>query len=136
MPVRDRDEAGAAAATLGFPAVLKTTMGGYDGRVSGSCTARLRRDAWREAKGRPLIWEQLVPFERASIIAARAETGEIVTFPPSENVHDHGACWRFDRPARVARDRGARLGARSDRAKLKSSARSASSSSRSVTGCW
>jgi 5-(carboxyamino)imidazole ribonucleotide synthase len=102
-PVRTPDELANAERTIGFPAVLKTTMGGYDGK--GQWVVRDRAeadDAWREAKGRALIWERLIPFERElSIIATRDQTGNVVTFPVSENVHDHGVLAMTIVPGRV-----------------------------------
>jgi 5-(carboxyamino)imidazole ribonucleotide synthase len=102
-PVRTRDELGAAEAAIGFPAVLKTTMGGYDGK--GQWVVRTREDAdaaWSAAKGRPLIWERLIAFERElSIIAARNARGEIVAFPTSENQHDHGVLATTIVPGRI-----------------------------------
>jgi 5-(carboxyamino)imidazole ribonucleotide synthase len=92
VPVRNREELDLAATEIGFPGVLKTTLGGYDGK--GQWVVRGPADvarAWTEAKGRALIWERLIAFERElSIIAARNEHGEIVAFPTSENQHDHG----------------------------------------------
>jgi 5-(carboxyamino)imidazole ribonucleotide synthase len=103
-PARTADELRAAEETIGFPAVLKTTLGGYDGK--GQWVVRTHADvaaAWREAKGHALIWEELIPFDRElSIIAARGESGEIVTYPLSENVHDHGVLATTIVPARVS----------------------------------
>ncbi len=102
-PVRSRDELHAAAAQIGFPAVLKTTMGGYDGK--GQWVVHTLADAeiaWTEAKGRPLIWEQRIAFDRElSIIAARNARGEIVAFPTSENQHDHGVLSTTIVPGRI-----------------------------------
>jgi len=102
-PVRTREERDAAEASIGFPGVLKTTMGGYDGK--GQWVVRDQADleiAWAQAKGRALIWERLIPFERElSIIATRDERGNVVTFPVSENVHDHGVLATTIVPGRV-----------------------------------
>jgi 5-(carboxyamino)imidazole ribonucleotide synthase len=103
-PARTPQELEQAAASIGFPAVLKTTMGGYDGKgqwvVRGPDEAEA---AWRVARGRPLIWEELVPFERElSIIATRGEHGDSVTFPVSENMHDHGVLATTIVPGRVS----------------------------------
>ena len=103
VPVRNAAELDAAELAIGYPGVLKTTMGGYDGK--GQWVVRSRADAdlaWMRAKGRALIWEQLIPFERElSIIAARNEHGEIVAFPTSENEHDHGVLATTIVPGRV-----------------------------------
>ncbi|MEA2721753.1 MAG: 5-(carboxyamino)imidazole ribonucleotide synthase [Candidatus Eremiobacteraeota bacterium] len=105
-PVRSHDELDAAETTIGYPGVLKTTLGGYDGK--GQWVVRSRADvdrAWGEAKGRALIWERLIAFDRElSIIAARNEHGEIVAFPVSENQHDHGVLATTIIPGRVPRD--------------------------------
>ena len=102
-PVRTHDELAAAERAIGFPGVLKTTTGGYDGK--GQWVVRAREDAeraWSEAKGRALIWERLIAFDRElSIIAARNEHGEIVAFPVSENQHDHGVLATTIVPGRV-----------------------------------
>jgi 5-(carboxyamino)imidazole ribonucleotide synthase len=78
-------------------------MGGYDGK--GQWVARTRADAeraWSEGKGRALIWERLIAFDRElSIIAARNAHGEIVAFPVSENQHDHGVLATTIVPGRV-----------------------------------
>jgi 5-(carboxyamino)imidazole ribonucleotide synthase len=93
----------AAERAIGFPGVLKTTMGGYDGK--GQWVVRSSDDAataLREARGRALIYERLIPFERElSIIATRDESGAVVTFPVSENVHDHGVLAMTIVPGRV-----------------------------------
>ena len=102
--VRSRDDLHAAAKQIGFPGVLKTTMGGYDGK--GQWVVRSAADAeqaWLEADGRALIWEELVAFDRElSIIAARNVHGEIVAFPTSENQHDHGVLATTIVPGRIA----------------------------------
>lgn len=109
-PARNREELERAEGTIGFPGVLKTTLGGYDGK--GQWVVRSHEDveeAWREAKGRALIWERFVPFDRElSIIAARNESGEIVAFPTSENQHDHGVLATTIVPGRIAPEIAAR----------------------------
>lgn len=102
-PVRTLDELRAAAARIGFPAVLKTTLGGYDGK--GQWVVRGPADAaaaFAEANGRALIYEQFIPFEKElSIICARGVSGEIVTFPVAENIHDRGVLATTIVPARI-----------------------------------
>ena len=109
-PVRTPEELAAAEAAIGFPGMLKTTLGGYDGK--GQWVVRSHADAeraWSEAQGRALIWERLIPFDRElSIIAARNEHGEIVAFPTSENQHDHGVLATTIVPGRIAPELAAR----------------------------
>jgi 5-(carboxyamino)imidazole ribonucleotide synthase len=103
-PVRDRDELESALATIGFPAVLKTTMGGYDGKGQWVVRDRAAAEAaFAEAGGAALIWEELIAFDRElSIIATRDEGGHVVSFPVSENVHDHGVLAMTIVPGRVS----------------------------------
>ncbi|HTW86287.1 MAG TPA: 5-(carboxyamino)imidazole ribonucleotide synthase [Candidatus Sulfotelmatobacter sp.] len=102
-PVRTREELDWAATEIGYPGVLKTTLGGYDGK--GQWVVRSPEEAaraWTQAKGRALIWERLIPFDRElSIIAVRNEAGQIVAFPTSENQHDHGVLATTIVPGRI-----------------------------------
>src|SRR6202161_6424 len=64
-PVRDRAEFDAALAAIGFPGVLKTAMGGYDGKGQWVVRDRAAAEAaFGEAAGAALIWEQLIAFDR------------------------------------------------------------------------
>jgi 5-(carboxyamino)imidazole ribonucleotide synthase len=100
-----------AEATIGFPAVLKTTTGGYDGK--GQWVARSSeqaRAALAAANGASLIYERMIPFDRElAIIAARNVRDEIVTFPVTENIHDHGVLSTTIVPARVPERDAARV---------------------------
>jgi 5-(carboxyamino)imidazole ribonucleotide synthase len=93
----------AAFERIGWPAVLKTTMGGYDGK--GQCLVRSAGEAAEAvaaAKGRPLIYERFAPFDKElSIICARNASGEIVTYPVAENEHDGGVLATTIVPARI-----------------------------------
>ncbi len=103
-PVRDATELTAAIERIGFPAILKTTMGGYDGK--GQWLVRTTAeavDAVAAASGRPLIYEQFSPFDKElSIICARNAAGDVVTFPVAENQHDRGVLATTIVPARIA----------------------------------
>ena len=71
---------------------------------SGSCARPKRRSKRARSAGRrPLVWERWIPFERElSVIAVRNARDEIVTFPVSENVHDHGVLATTIVPGRVS----------------------------------
>ena len=105
-PITTLADLGVAIETIGFPAVFKTTLGGYDGK--GQWIVRDEHeaaDAFAEARGRALICEQMIPFEKElSIICARNAVGEIVTFPVAENIHDAGVLATTIVPARVSDD--------------------------------
>ena len=98
------------AESIGYPAIAKTTRGGYDGkgqwRVTDDASAQRARD---EANGAPLIWERLIPFERElSVVATRGRDGTVVSYAPVENVHDAGILSMTIAPARVSGDVAAR----------------------------
>ena len=101
--VTDAASLDAAIAEIGFPAVVKTARGGYDGK--GQWVVRdagAARDALSESKGVPLIYERFVAFDReVSIICARGADGTIVAFPATENRHDRGVLVTTIVPARI-----------------------------------
>ncbi len=95
-----------AIESIGFPAVIKTARGGYDGKgqwVVRDATAAA--EALAQAAGAPLIYEAFVPFDlEVSVICARGSDGTIVSFPVTENQHDHGVLATTIVPARVSSD--------------------------------
>lgn len=92
-----------AAERVGFPAILKTVRGGYDGK------GQWRADSFEEAKaaldaarGVELIFERAVSLAcELSVIATRNADGVIVTYPVAENSHDRGILTMTVAPARV-----------------------------------
>ena len=100
--IKSSEDLAHAETNVGFPAVIKTTTGGYDGK--GQWVARSSeqaRDALESAR-RPLIHERMIPFDKElAIIAARNDAGEIVTFPVTENIHDRGVLSTTIVPARI-----------------------------------
>lgn len=102
--VRSEDDLRTAAQAIGFPAVLKTVRGGYDGkgqwRANDLQEARKALDA---AGAKELIFERLVPLAcEVSVVATRNARDEIVTYPLAENTHDRGILATTIAPARVA----------------------------------
>jgi len=91
-PVDDRAGLDDAVHAIDLPAVLKTRRGGYDGKGQRVLTkSGDLGDAWRELGGRPLILEQLVPFEReVSVLAVRGRDGATAYWPLVENEHRNG----------------------------------------------
>lgn len=86
------DDLRAAAATLGFPVVLKTRRMGYDGRGQRICDSLERLSSgWHELRRAPAIAEAWVEFEReVSLIGVRGVRGETAFYPLAENVHRDG----------------------------------------------
>jgi 5-(carboxyamino)imidazole ribonucleotide synthase len=88
-PVLSAEEAGAAEAAIGVPAVLKSARMGYDGKGqvklgSGDDPA----EAWRSIGGVDAILEGFVDFAcEISVIVARGQDGEMAHWPAVENRH-------------------------------------------------
>ncbi|MEK9658444.1 MAG: 5-(carboxyamino)imidazole ribonucleotide synthase [Chloroflexota bacterium] len=94
-PARSAAELRAAVASIGLPAVLKSTTEGYDGK--GQRVLRTMQDA---AEAEALyggegalryVLERLILFTKElSVICARGRDGQTRCFPVVENVHLHG----------------------------------------------
>jgi 5-(carboxyamino)imidazole ribonucleotide synthase len=92
---------GPSIARLGLPAVLKTRHFGYDGKgqtwIREPDQAAAALDLIHH---HPAVLEAAIPFVRKfSVIAARSETGEFVSFPPTENRHQDGILQTSSLPA-------------------------------------
>jgi 5-(carboxyamino)imidazole ribonucleotide synthase len=101
--VSSQAELGAALATIGAPAILKTRRLGYDGR--GQIRIKSAADAVGafEKLGAPGILEGLCAFEReVSIIAARGGDGAVAFYDLCENEHTGGILARTTLPAKVS----------------------------------
>ncbi|MBC1292570.1 5-(carboxyamino)imidazole ribonucleotide synthase [Listeria booriae] len=85
----DRDDIEQHINSLGYPAVLKTTQGGYDGK--GQYVIQSEDDidkAVELLRFGTCVLEAWIPFEReVSVIVARNSEGQIETFPVAENDH-------------------------------------------------
>ena len=99
--VESRADFNSAIADIGLPAVLKTRRFGYDGKGQAVLRSMAEAEAaWTRLGGRPLILEELIPFDRElSVIAVRAQSGEVVTYPLCENTHADGILRRTIAPA-------------------------------------
>ncbi len=104
---------------LGLPCVLKTSMGGYDGKNQWLFKSQTDVTAvWPEIEplldkdssstqatqvDPPLILEQFIPLQHElSVIVARNTAGEIKCFPPAENIHVEHILHTSIVPARIA----------------------------------
>lgn len=88
--VNSFDELSAAIQEIGFPSVLKTRRGGYDGK--GQWVLKTEADllAFKELST-VCILEGWVKFDRElSLIAVRSTQGEMAFYPLVENVHREG----------------------------------------------
>jgi 5-(carboxyamino)imidazole ribonucleotide synthase len=102
--VADPAEAAAFAASIGgFPVVLKTTRGGYDGKgVWVVSSAEACEDAFTVAAttGVQILAEEKVDFRRElSALVARSPSGQVAAYPVVESVQRDGICWEVTAPA-------------------------------------
>nr|WP_313974527.1 5-(carboxyamino)imidazole ribonucleotide synthase [uncultured Psychrobacter sp.] len=113
MAVNSEAELKQACDKLGLPIVLKTSRGGYDGK--GQFVIKEDSDiktAWHELKDAvsgkgsltptpaPLIAEGFINFSReVSIIAVRAQNGQVRCYDLVENHHHHGILAKTRAPA-------------------------------------
>lgn len=85
----------------GFPIILKTTRGGYDGKgvwVAGSADDPVVDEAF--AAPVPILAEEKVDFVRElSAIVARSPHGQAVAYPIVESVQQDGICVEVTAPA-------------------------------------
>ena len=108
-PVHDANSLDAAVATVGLPAVLKTSRLGYDGKgqwtlrtpadvakVNSEIAASFTNTPSHNAKNAsgetaPFILERFISFTRElSILAVRARSDEVAFYPLVENRHHDG----------------------------------------------
>lgn len=102
---RTSAEIAAAIESLGYPVVLKTSTGGYDGK--GQAVIRDRSEADRflaavKLAASEYVVEEFLELEREiSVLVARTKEGAIVAFPPSENAHRENILHTTFVPARL-----------------------------------
>lgn len=89
---------------LGYPAVLKTARGGYDGKGQ-----YVIKNSGQIAEAELLlqngvcVLEKWIPFEKEiSVIVTRSKQGESTVFPVSENIHVHNILHESIVPARIS----------------------------------
>lgn len=88
---------------IGFPCVLKTSRGGYDGK--GQCVMRAQDEinpAGQLLEHGPCVLESWIPFEKeVSVIVTRNIRGDMTTFPVAENLHVNNILHETIVPARI-----------------------------------
>ncbi|UQS86750.1 5-(carboxyamino)imidazole ribonucleotide synthase [Nicoliella spurrieriana] len=93
-----------AVSEIGFPGILKTCEGGYDGhdQIDINNQSDVEKAAG-ELNDREWIFEQKQPFvKEVSIMVTRDVTGKKIPFPLSENIHQHHILHTSIVPARVS----------------------------------
>jgi 5-(carboxyamino)imidazole ribonucleotide synthase len=91
-PIRNHDDIAKIEGNIEFPAILKVATLGYDGKGQVPCTTiEDVYTAFDNLNGKECVLEQRIRLEREiSVVLARSQSGDIVSFPVAENVHVNG----------------------------------------------
>ena len=90
---------------FGFPSIMKTATGGYDGKgqwiIKSTDDIPNGIETWKNA-GIDMIIEKFIPFTKElSVIVARNLQGHTKTFPIAENIHVNNILHQSIVPARI-----------------------------------
>ncbi len=97
--INHREDFEQAIESIGLPMVLKSTLGGYDGKGQWRLkTPSEAETVWSEielclteTEQQAIVAEAFIPFDReVSLIGVRAEDGETAVYPVTENIHTNG----------------------------------------------
>ncbi|WP_282177649.1 5-(carboxyamino)imidazole ribonucleotide synthase [Vibrio nereis] len=97
--IKTREDFDLAIEHVGIPLVLKSALGGYDGKGQWRLKNASQADAiWAEmaeciaaTDNQAIVAEEFVPFGReVSLVGARGKDGSVAVYPLAENVHTDG----------------------------------------------
>tara|TARA_Y100001956_G_scaffold4974_1_gene4518 strand:- start:1315 stop:2448 length:1134 start_codon:yes stop_codon:yes gene_type:complete len=97
--INSREDFDTAIQHVGIPMVLKSALGGYDGKGQWRLRDADQADAiWAEmaeciaaTETQAIVAEEFVPFNReVSLVGARGKDGNVAVYPLAENVHTNG----------------------------------------------
>ncbi len=100
--VRTREELTAFGEATGWPVVVKTARGGYDGKGVRVVARADEAADWLDALGPEdaLLAEERVPFTRElAVLVARRPSGQIRAWPVTQTVQRNGVCAEVYAPA-------------------------------------
>nr|WP_324650880.1 5-(carboxyamino)imidazole ribonucleotide synthase [Georgenia sp. H159] len=100
--VRSREELTAFGDATGWPVVVKTARGGYDGKGVRVVADAEQAADWLDglAPGDALLAEERVPFTRElAVLVARRPSGQIRAWPVVETIQRDGVCAEVLAPA-------------------------------------
>ncbi len=102
--LRQADDVEVAARTLSFPAILKTTRFGYDGKGQRNVAKSSElAAAWTSLNTPEAILESRIPLRQEfSVLLVRSADGMMVFYPLAENRHYHGVLDLSIVPAQIA----------------------------------
>ncbi|WP_042352031.1 5-(carboxyamino)imidazole ribonucleotide synthase [Bacillus massiliigorillae] len=90
---------------IGYPSVLKTATGGYDGKGQLVLQSKeMLEEATEILKHGDCVLEAWVPFvKEISVIVTRNVNGETKVFPVAENIHRENILYQSIVPARISK---------------------------------
>lgn len=106
IKVENEEQLKMAVQTLGYPSILKTVSGGYDGK--GQWMLKSDDDLKQVAsvlKEKECILEGLIAFDKeVSVIVTRGTNGDVEAFPVIENIHQNHILHLSIAPANISDD--------------------------------
>ena len=103
-PVADAEQLAKFGADVGWPVVLKTPRGGYDGKGVRLVETAQDADGWL-TQGSVLLAEERVDFSRElAVLVARSPHGQAAVWPVVETVQVDGVCREVLAPAAIAEE--------------------------------
>lgn len=104
--IRNTEELKTGTAELGYPSVLKTAKGGYDGKgqlVLSNPQDLNKAYALVQSGNHEWVLEKMISFtHEISVIVGRRETGEMAVYPVAENMHRENILHMTVVPARIS----------------------------------
>ncbi|KRO10629.1 phosphoribosylaminoimidazole carboxylase ATPase subunit [Paucilactobacillus hokkaidonensis] len=101
--ISDESELAGAIKLIGYPSILKTADGGYDGHGQQNLNSVVDLEAsLKLIRQAGCILEKRQPFvKELSVMVTRSLAGNIQIFPVTENIHHHHILYQSIIPARI-----------------------------------
>lgn len=101
--VKNLEELKKAVHEIGYPAILKTCSGGYDGKGQWKMLEERDLESIHLNENVEYILEEMIGFDKeVSCLVVRGINGDIVSFPVGENIHKNGILNKTIVPARLS----------------------------------
>lgn len=104
LVIRERKDLEQGIQTIGYPAVLKTARGGYDGK--GQFVIKTQEEieaAARLLEHGPCVLEAWISFAKEiSVVMTKGVTNELTCFPVGENLHLQNILHKTIAPAKIS----------------------------------
>ncbi len=106
--VKTQSEIQELGSKMGYPLILKSCTGGYDGKGNYVINEEKEIDAaWTALKGdqQELMIEEFIPFTmEISVLACRGINGQTVVYPVAENEHENNILKQTKVPANISEE--------------------------------